>query len=245
MPASCSSRRTSRDDTRCSAMTFAASRTVAVVATATGSRPTRSRTRVLRMALPVDDSCSDATAPLIRLARWASKKASTSGWSVHSRWKSSAGRSRARQSSMAVTSKVDGLPWVRLVEPKQDPSPPRSTRLPWASRTSAAPERSTTRWWLSRPRSMSVVPRRKYVRLIRAGRASSTASGSTSKGSWRARKSRTSDSSTSRAMPPSSQRWGCRHRRPRAMARPARGIPRRTGTCPGRKAPARSVGLLE
>ena len=33
-------------------MTFAASRTVAVVATATGSRPTRSRTRVLRMALP-------------------------------------------------------------------------------------------------------------------------------------------------------------------------------------------------
>ena len=113
------------------------------MATATGSRPTRSRTRVLRMALPVDDSCSEATAPLIRLARWASKKASTSGWSVHSRWKSSAGSSRARESSMAVTSKVDGLPWVRLIEPKHDPSPPRSTRLPWASCTSAAPDRST------------------------------------------------------------------------------------------------------
>ena len=40
---------------------------------------------------------------------------------------------------MAVTSKVDGLPWVRLIEPKHDPSPPRSTRLPWASCTSAAP----------------------------------------------------------------------------------------------------------
>ena len=124
-------------------MTLAASLTVAVVATATGSRPTRSRTRVLRMALPVADSCSEATAPLIRLARWASKKASTSGWSAHSRWKSSAGRSRARQSSMAVTRKVEGLPWVRLVEPKHVPSPPRSSKLPWASCTSAAPERST------------------------------------------------------------------------------------------------------
>ena len=143
MPASRSASMTSSDDTRCSDITCAASRTVAVVATATGSRPTRSRTRVLRIALPVDDSCSEATAPLIRLARWASKKASTSGWSVHSRWKSSAGSSRARESSMAVTSKVDGLPWVRLIEPKHDPSPPRSTRLPWASCTSAAPERST------------------------------------------------------------------------------------------------------
>ena len=109
MPASRSPSMTSRDDTRCSDMTFAASLTVAVVATATGSRPTRSRTRVLRMALPVADSCSEATAPLIRLARWASKKASTSGWSAHSRWKSSAGRSRARQSSMAVTSQGRGV----------------------------------------------------------------------------------------------------------------------------------------
>ena len=85
MPASRSPSMTSSDDTRCSDITRAASRTVAVVATATGSRPTRSRTRVFRIALPVELSCSDATAPLIRLARCASKKASTSGWSAHSR----------------------------------------------------------------------------------------------------------------------------------------------------------------
>ena len=89
---------TSRDETRCSDITTARPRAPwRVVATATGSRPTRSRTRVLRIALPVDDSCSDATAPLIRLAPWASKKEPTSGWSAHSRWKSSAGRSSARR----------------------------------------------------------------------------------------------------------------------------------------------------
>ena len=81
----------------------------------------------------------------------------------------------------------------------------------------------------------SVVPRRKYSTLIRAGRASSTASGRTSNGSWCARKSRVSDSSTSRAMPPSWQRAAAMPAEPRSSAAGAperSGIPRRTGHLP-------------
>ncbi len=55
------------------------------------------------------------------------------------------------------------------------------------------------------PRPMIWVPRRKYSTFIRPGRPSRTSSGSAANGSWRARKSRISASSTSRAMGSSSQ----------------------------------------
>src|SRR5690349_13418007 len=74
--------------------------------------------------------------------------------------------------------------------------------------------------------------------LIRAGRASSTASGSTSNGSCCARKSRVSDSSTSRAMPPSWQRPGRGRPALGGRARPASAFPRRTAFAQVAKPPA-------
>ena len=52
---------------------------------------------------------------------------------------------------MATTSNVDGLPWVRVIEPNVAPASARSTSSPSWSLTSAAPDRRTKRWWLSAP----------------------------------------------------------------------------------------------
>ena len=168
--------------------------------------PTRSRTRVLRIAPPWTTAAARRRRPLIRLALWASKKASTSDVLAQP---VEVGCGQEQRQGVLDRRDVEGrsgLPGSGWSNPKHEPSRPRSIEGPLR-----VADLCGTR------------PKHVEVEVLAAsfdqsgttaevldghprGKVSSTASGRPSNGSWRARKPRVSESSASRAMPPSWQR---------------------------------------